>query len=279
MIAWEEIQSSISTLREVSGGYSAAQRGVVALPDGRTAFIKIGTDAHTKRMANREVEVYRWLNAHNYAYAPQLIVATDGALAIEDLSGWDFSPQWDEQKLDAVFRALDQLAALPEDGITLKGIDIQNGWGRLADGAPKRKMVIRYASDLGVYLTDEQIAAYAKRVAGCPEGNEIVHADARADNIAYNPKANSVKLIDWNWCCKGSRRFDDVALLIDAQLGGLDVVRYCPEKIDKTSALFMAGFWLEQCFDPVWPGGNPAVRIRQQKSAIIAYNWSKATIT
>ena len=98
--------------RRAAGGYSSADRFVVTLSDGRQIFVKSAEAEHMAAWLRREHEVYAALAG---TFIPQLEGWDDDGvrplLAIEDLSGADWAPNWDDRRIDAVRAALAELGA------------------------------------------------------------------------------------------------------------------------------------------------------------------------
>ncbi len=268
---WHEIEAALATLKLAEGGFSVATRGVVTLPSGRRCFVKIGTNDETKKWANHEVQVYRWLERAGYPHKPRLLASTDGGFAIEDLSACDFSGNWTVQKLNLTLTAMDDLARLtPDEHVDMPVSDVMNGWLQLAEDVGARE---RLAAK-GIRVSAGRATTFARQIRDVQKGADIVHHDIRDDNVAYDQTAGRVYVVDWNWCAHGSRALDTTAFLVSVQQGGLDVRATCPEHIDADAALFLAGFWFYKAVRPIWPGGKPALRDRQLQSARIALRWS-----
>src|SRR5260221_3193136 len=94
------------------GGYSTADRFAVTLADGRSVFVKSAEAPNLAGFLRPEHEVFAALTG---SFIPALIGWDDDGnhlrLAIEDLSGADWTPQWDTDRIAAVLAALDEVAA------------------------------------------------------------------------------------------------------------------------------------------------------------------------
>jgi thiamine kinase-like enzyme len=278
MITWQEIEAALPTLKPATDGFSIAKRGVITLKGGQKCFVKIGTDDYTKQHANREIEIYKWLNAAAYAYAPRLLASTDGGFAIEDLSAYDFSTQWSQSKLSAVFAAIAALKKVPHKNtnVRLKRLNISNGWQLLQKDERIFTRLVEKLAEHNIALNPKMLDKFVKKTDSFEKiGNDIIHGDIRGDNLAYDAAQQKVYLVDWNWCALGSTAFEYTPFLVNVQNNGFDVRRHYPEHIDPTCALFMAGFWLYHSLEPIWEGGNPALRDRQFQCGLIALEWSK----
>src|ERR1700759_1581129 len=96
------------------GGYSTADRYAVELADGRSVFVKSSATPNMAGWIRREHEVYAAVEGS--FIAPLEGFDDDGGrpvLAIEDLSGADWSVRWDDERVDAVLTALKLVADAP----------------------------------------------------------------------------------------------------------------------------------------------------------------------
>ncbi len=276
-VPWESIAEAMPSFEPTEGGYSVAKRGIVTLASGQRLFVKIGTNDATKSWINKEVKVYAWLKKAGYPYIPKVVAVTDGALALEDLSDWNFTNDWTTEKLDGLLKALDELAALPVDPDTslFQFDELFNGWKELAGDDTSFVSAAKVLAATGTTLTKDDCMSFANQTKDCEKGRELVHDDARADNTAYDPHSGKVKLIDWNWCALGNHKLDQTALLVNVQKNGFEVLPRYKDRIDARSALFLAGFWLYHGVQPIWEGGDPSLRQLQLQNALIAYNWRR----
>lgn len=276
-IAWSEIAAQFDHRQLVSGGFSIAERGVVTLSDGRRVFVKMSDDDWTKTAINREVDVYTWLNAINFPYAPRMLSWKDGGLAIEDLSQLDFSHNWNDKKLAACLVAMDTLTTLRPSEFLANREKTANGWREIAMN-PDILEVLKKRSDSIVLqqLKLLDVIAFADSVEDLVEQNSaLVHMDVRGDNLAYDARHDCVYLVDWNWLGYMNRDIDRISLLTSVKRSGLDVERYYRHFLDKKAALFMAGFWLAAASRPIWEGGDPGLRDIQLESALICLRWAE----
>lgn len=251
VVAWAEIEKNLGTLVSVEGGYTKARRGIVQLSDNRRVFVKIGADETTKKWVNREISVYRILQKYDFEQIPELLSVnsdnTGFAIdALEKSSGWEWSNTWDEERLGKTLKAMDDLANVGltgEDKNILsdeKVIENKNGWEDIAQNKEYQKILISRwgkASLLNFSLISQQNSAFVF------DYSKLVHNDVRADNCAWNPKLEQVKLIDWNWTQLGDRRIDVNAVLVDIQLSGFDVLKTQKNRLDKEALIWLAGFW------------------------------------
>lgn len=285
VIAWNEIEQRLSVLRKVDGGFTAAQRGLVTLSDGREVFVKIGTDEQTKGWARREINAYWFLRRAGYSFIPRLLSTNADAtgFAIEPLTpadGWDWSSKWTEARLSRTFEAMDALAALPVSGpdraYFSEEIISENddGWRQLLASVQRRAALVKRLrasgeDELAGSLDFEAMAKKSARFTFA--GNKLVHNDLRADNCPWNPRRRQVKLVDWNQLQLGDRRIDLAATLVHVHKSGLNVLKRCRDRLDADALHWMAGFFFDRAARPVWSGGPERLRRMHLESAIVAY--------
>lgn len=147
---------------------------------------------------------------------------------------------------------MDALASIPltetekvlfGQGMVSPGMD---GWKQLAASAEKQKALIEYlqASDYKDLAMNIDILAFAKEAGDFTiEANTLVHNDVRADNCAWNPKLQAVRLVDWNWLQVSDRRIDTNALLVHAYGCGFEITEKYRDCLDTGALLWLAGIW------------------------------------
>ncbi len=281
---WQAVEQQLPHLKDVEGGFSQAQRGLVALPDGKEVFVKVGTAENTRMWARKEVAVYKALEAHGFEHSPHLVAtnADNSAFALEAFSpenGWDWQDNWTAERLAATLKAMDDLAALKlsdaERTIFIKSSISQDedGWRPLLE-SPEMQEVLRHklhgvgADDIaqGIDFTADTDKASKYKFAD----DTLVHYDLRADNCAWNPETGQVRLVDWNWAQYGDRDIDLAATLTHIQKSGFDVPAELIERVDPDAFHWMAGFWLNAAATPIWEGGDESLRDLQLLSGITA---------
>lgn len=285
-IPWSEVEAALNTLQEVEGGHTHAHRGVITLRSGAKVFVKIGTDDSTKKWAAKEIETYRILARHGYAYAPSLLAAnaSNTAFAIDALAAddnWDWTDTWTRERLTATLTAMDALAGLAltaneQEYFSKSTInETQDGWKQLATDADAQRILIEklqrvgredIASKLNISEAANQSASFMFT------RDTLVHNDIRADNAAWHPENMQVKLVDWNWTQLGDKRVDIGALLVNVQKAGLDVATNHTEYLDTDALHWLAGYWLKAATRPLWPGASEKSTLRdyQLSSGITA---------
>lgn len=285
VIAWNEIERRLDGLRKVSGGFTAARRGLVALADGRDVFVKIGVDDLTKGWAKREVNAYRFLHNSGYPFIPRLLSVNGDKTgfateALTDADGWDWSYVWTEDRLAKTLEAMDALAVLPVSGKDKAYFseeiisEADDGWRLLATSRERRKALLaklRAAgqAELAGSLDFDVMAANSSRFVFARDA--LVHNDLRADNCPWHAGRREVKLIDWNQLQLGDRRIDLAATLVHVQKSGLDVLGRWGARLHSGALHWMAGFFFERAARPVWSGSPKRLRDMWLESAIVAY--------
>lgn len=282
-ITWDDIDKVMDTFRPTTGGFSIAKRGIVTLPDGKTVFVKLAVNEETKGFIDEEIRSYKWLVKKGYKHMPDLLLSRPGGIVLPDLSHLDWSDVWTEKKLEKILEALDELANIQltqedrNDG--LKDVVIGNGWREIADDNEKKEKLAAKLKDYPKITEslNKRLDQYAEK---CDEYQSArgkfvpIHADARADNFAYDKANGRVYLADWNWMGLGRKGHEDLGLLVSAAKAGFDVDSFCPERIDKVAALYLTGFWLSRSMNKIWEGGDPSLRDFQFDNAMQAAKWA-----
>jgi len=163
---WSDVAVALKQLTPVAGGFSSARRGLIVLPDGRQAFVKAGVDESTRRWAQKEIAVYRFLDKHSYPHLPRLLACNDDetSFALEALlpgDGWDWSESWNDQRLD---RTLDRLTATLERRLERHRHELSGLAGRLDALSPLKILERGYA------LARDEQGRVLKRVVQFPSG-------------------------------------------------------------------------------------------------------------
>ncbi len=283
-ISWGDIEKSIETLTKVDGGFSPAHRGIVTLSDGMRAFVKVGVNDPTKKWAKKEVEVYRFLQRHNYPFIPQLLAHNNDetSFALEALTpedGWNWSDEWTEERLAKTLEAMDVLAAIQPVGHDKDffGVEMLNetndGWQPLKDSKELRQTLLSKLRSAGCsdIANALDFSVEAERSANFPfRKDTLVHYDVRADNSPWNALRQAVSLVDWNWTQLGDRRIDLAAMLVHVHQAGLDVTRASGDRLHADALHWITGFWFKAAATPIWLGGPAHLRDVQLQSAITA---------
>ena len=288
-ISWHDIQTALPTLAQTSGGYTTAQRGIVALPEGQKLFVKIGNDDLTKQWAQKEILVYRFLQKRNYPFIPKLLAVndTETAFALEVLQdGWDWSDEWTKERLDQTVKAMDLLADIAPDGndklLFEKSFisETADGWRPLHESEALQQTLRAKLNAINRHdLADGlDFATNARKSSSFIfERTALVHNDVRADNCAWNKEQQIVKLIDWNWAQLGDRRIDICAFLVHVHKTGFDISDYT-SRLDKAALHWLAGFWLRAAAESLLEGSSERTELRdyQLASGIVAFDLTQS---
>ena len=145
--------------RRAIRGYTPAERWIVALADGSSAFAKLAVDPLTADGLRTEQRVYAALQGD---FMPQVCGWDDGErplLLLEDLSGCRWPPPWDVTGVDRVLAALASLrAADPGDALPPLSVadrDLGRSWRRVA-AAPAEFLslgLVWHPRDIGTAVT------------------------------------------------------------------------------------------------------------------------------
>lgn len=232
---WQTIENALPTLQKSDSGFTTASRGIITLTDQTQVFIKIGMDDNTKTWARKEIEAYEFLQKQSFPHVPKLLShnADRTAFALETLAaggGWDWTNTWNSERLNKTLSAMDELVTLtplatPHD-IFASGMISQtaDGWRPLAESTEMQAILVEKLcalghDDLAETLDFSDMATLSARFLF--RNDSLVHNDVRADNGAWNPSLQAVKLIDWNWAQISDRRIDVNSLLVQVYGSGL----------------------------------------------------------
>jgi len=264
----------VSWRHVVGGGFTPSERWVVAFDDGRTAFVKGGTDVNP--------EVAGWLRVEHNVYShveapflPRLLGWDDGGgnrvvLLLEDLSWADWQAPWTPERIERVLATLDAIhASTPSPGLpTLESDrDSFQGWSRVAED-PSGVVRLGLCSEawlrraLPVLVEAEAEAVFA--------GSDLLHLDVRSDNICF--AGERTVFVDWNWACPGNGRLDVVSWLPSLALEGGPA----PEEIiddEPELGAVISGFFAQRAPMPEIHTA-PRVRTIQKAQLRVALPWA-----
>jgi len=262
--------------RMQAGGYSSADRFVVALADGRTVFVKSAQAEHMAAWLRREHEVYAGLEG---SFIPRLEGFDDDGsrplLAIEDLSSADWAPSWDGGRIDSVRTALAELAAATAPPntrpVTESFAELFGRWHLVAkDPEPFLSLGLRDAGWLERNLDSILRAADAAPVAG----DALCHLDVRSDNLCF--RGGRPVLVDWNWASFANADVDVAAWLPSVRVeGGPQPWEVLPGAGEL--AAFVAGVWAAVAGLPA-PETAPTVRPLQRAQLAVALEWLESEL-
>ncbi len=209
------VGSDVESGRRAPAGYTPAARWSLTLANGQRVFAKCGSDSEDSAVAT-------WLRHERRAYEdiaasfmPRLIGWDDDGheplLLLEDLGHGHWPPPWDSQQIAAVRSLTEQIAALrPPDwaeDIERRERQHLSGWRRVRDDpGPFLSLGLADERWLDTCLPALIEAAESAQL----EGDSLVHFDLRSDNLCLikDGSRERAMLVDWNWCGRGSARFD-----------------------------------------------------------------------
>jgi hypothetical protein len=192
--------------RRAGAGYTPAERWVVQLANGGSAFVKAAVDDLTAGWLRAEHRIYDAMHA---PFLPTLLGWEGGPrpiLVLEDLSGATWPPPWDEGRVEAVRSALALIAATPPPPwlprLADSAMDL-HGWQEVAENSqPFLALGLAGPRWLAAALPDLIGASNAFE----PEGLQLLHLDVRSDNICF--REGRALLVDWNHAAVGNARLD-----------------------------------------------------------------------
>jgi hypothetical protein len=262
-VGWEPVEG---------GGYgSNTNRWLVALDDGRSAFVKLALDEAASEWLRDEHRVYSQLQA---PFLAGLLGWHDERgvtfLALEDLSDAYWPPPWRPGQIEEVYATLAQVAATaPPAGVpSLESLrERLNGWELVAaDPMPILSTGLVTESWL-----EQALPALRDAAATCDlSGGSLLHLDVRSDNLCF--RGGRIFLVDWNIACAGNALMDVVFWLPSLWLeGGPKPADVVPET--GGLATLAAGYFASRAGLPT-PATAPRVRPFQLAQAEIALPWA-----
>jgi aminoglycoside phosphotransferase (APT) family kinase protein len=269
-----------------TGGFSPGTADRVRTADGRRAFVKAVSAAQNDQspaLHRREARVTAALPAT--APAPRLLGSYDDgawvALILSDVDGRHPATPWRADELALVLDALGHMAhtltpsPLPDLPSASHSLARDfGGWRRVATDPP---------GDLDPWAARhlDDLCALADRGLAALDGDTLVHADIRADNLLLGA-TGTVTVVDWPWACRGPAWLDRLLLLLNVRLfGGHDtgaLLSRCAtmtgtDSGDLVATLAgLAGYFTDSARLPP-PPGLPTVRAFQRAHADVALSW------
>jgi hypothetical protein len=207
--------------RAASGGYTAAERWICALDDGRSVFAKVAVDARTAQGLREEYHVYEHVHAD---YMPRLLGWDDHTpdrpiLLLEDLSGADWPPPWTQTRIDRVLRLIDAVGATtpPRDLPRLadQKAAVFSGWATVAQD-PRPFVSLGLCS--AAWLERSIARLVQAETEADVSGGSFLHLDVRSDNLCFD--GERTLLIDWNLAAVGNPRIELIGWLPSLSIEG-----------------------------------------------------------
>ncbi len=204
-----------------AGGYTPAIRRAATLADGTAVFVKAAVDdGFTRGALAAEIAAYAAIGER--AFAPTPIGGSDDVLVLPDLRRAHWPLPWREGDIDRAKAMLAELAIAPAPA-ALPTLEQTQGfalraWSDVAR-EPTRLLALALCSPQWLDLALPLLLEAEGR--GALEGDALVHADVRSDNICLldatkdgarwqTGDGHGVLLVDWNNACRGRPDFDAV---------------------------------------------------------------------
>lgn len=263
------LKKKVQSFTTVVSGYTPAQRWIVSLNDGRSAFVKIGVTENTANWLRDECDVYNRLKGN---FLPEMLGWDDDGknpiLIIEDLSHHHWPPVWTTKMIEEVRKTLDELHSIRNFFRSYNEVfgKEEPYWQTVAKD-PKPFLSLNLVSEQWLASHIELLIQLEDN---CPTaGDSLCHWDVRSDNICVTNRG--VKLVDWNFACLSNPQLDIGFWLpsLEAEGGGL------PEQILPNSpdvAVFICGCFASRAGLPHIPEA-PRVRSIQLIQLKPAMRW------
>jgi Ser/Thr protein kinase RdoA (MazF antagonist) len=187
---------------------------------------------------------------------------------------------WEDEQLDLVLASLDRLAeALTPAPVAVPGIGKYlggdfTGWQILASKAPDDRL------DPWARVRLSELAALESTWAAHAEGDTLLHADIRADNLLLSD--GRVMVVDWPHACRGAAFADLVLFAPSVTMQGgpepAELLARSPAGRDASPEAVtavvcaLAGYFTQRSLEPP-PPGLPTVRRFQAAQGEIARRW------
>lgn len=266
--------------RRVAGGFTPAERWLVTLDDGRSAFAKVGTVAWVCDALRTEHQFYAAVSA---PFLPTLLGwDDDGArpfLLLEDLSAAFWPPPWSPARIAVVRATLERVASTPPPAhlpnLATMRADF-SGWYRVAED---RASFLSLGLCSPAWL-DAALPTLLEVERSAPlAGDALLHLDVRSDNLCFVPGApERMVLVDWNWAARGNPVMDVVAWLPSLRNeGGPEPWEVLPN--DEGLSVLLAGFWARSAGlpPPPQPTGE-RLRAAQKRSLRVTLAWAARSL-
>jgi hypothetical protein len=289
--AEERLGGAVTAAVTQPGGYSPGAAARLELDTGRRAFAKaVGPELNPDSPGIYRAEARIAAALPAAAWAPEFLGAIDSGgwvlLLFEDIDGAPPAAGWRPAELTRVLAAIADLAtALTPAPLEAPAIAERHGasftgWRQLAADAGTGDQP---GLDPWARAHLPELADLEAGWAAAAQGDSLIHADLRSDNILLT--ADRVVFVDWPWACRAAPWFDLVAMLPSITLEGgpppgeilaaHPVTRGAdPEAVTAVVAA-LAGFFTRQSRLPA-PPGLPTVRAFQAAQGEVALDWLRA---
>ncbi len=249
--------------RSATGGYTAAERWICALDDGRSVFAKVAVDGRTAQWLREEYHVYQHVQAE---YVPRLLGWDDHnedrpILLLEDLSGAEWPPPWSEARIHRVLTLIEAVSATaPPPGLPRLADQkkaVFSGWATVAQD-PRPLLSLGLCSAAWLVRSIERLVQ-AETEADV-SGEALLHLDVRSDNLCFD--GNRTLLIDWNLAAVGNPRIEIIGWLPSLSIEGGPLPERFTGPQDAPLAAITAGHFAARAGLPPTSAGSRA-RISQ----------------
>lgn len=255
-----------------SGGYTPAERWVVAFADGGSAFVKAGPTPLTAAWLRNEV---RWCRAIGAVSMPAILAFDDDPdlpmALFEDLSAGHWPPPWRDGDVERLRAALDELAAtrpLPAELPPLSAYrDHLAGWSHVRSD-PEAFLTLELCTP--DWLDAALPVLEAAEADADLDGDDLVHFDVRSDNVCFLP--DRVVLVDWNGPARGPARFDRACLAPSLRVEGGPLPEATAGAEPELAASLSGYFAARAGLDPI--PDAPRVRWIQLRQLRVALPWA-----
>lgn len=276
-----------------AGGFSPGLASRLMLADGRRVFAKAisgGQNPRSPGLYRREIEVARALPAR--VPAPRLRWSYDDGdwvmLVFDDVDGVMPATPWRQEEFSRVMAALERLAEVltpaPAGAVPVAGDLAENfrSWHVIAADPA-------LAGRLGGWERANlpRLADLESRWQDAAQGETLLHADLRADNLLLTPDGG-VMVVDWPYAVAGAAWADALLFLISAGAdGGADPAGAWesfgparsadPAAADAVLAAAAGDFTLQSLLPP--PPNLPSLRGHQRCKAAAATGWLRSRVS
>jgi Phosphotransferase enzyme family len=205
--------------QHVVAGHTHAEKWLVELQDGRTAFVKAGTETGARAQIEREASV---LEAVEASFMPGLHGAASeddwSVVVLEDLTHDVWPPPYPDRG-EALLETVKQVAETPPPpGLQRRpeGRPLGTYWQRIADDP---EPVLGHGLFSAAWLETAQPVLDAAESSAKLAGDDFLHDDVWAENVCYTPRG--ALLIDWASASIGDRRIDLAYALLSIRSSGI----------------------------------------------------------
>lgn len=288
----EELVGRIESVEMQHGGFTPSVAARVRLAGGGGVFVKAADAAtfpHAAAMHRSEAEFLAGLDA--VGEVPDLIASfeRDGwvVLVLEAVDGRHPHLPWQpdelERTLDGLTRLSARLTPSPVSAPTVGqrwGPDF-GGWRRLRDdpAAVDRLGLAPVAGNV------DRLAAIEEGWPEAAEGDTLLHADLRADQILLSEAG--LRVVDWPHACIGAAWIDPLFFFPSVRLQGGPQLDTLIQRCEQTAAapreelmavaVAITGFFLHGSTLPS-PPGLPTVRAFQRAQGEVMAVWLDETL-